>query len=156
MARYTVLMTFETPGLRASFERKHSLRGPASSIRMLASEGRLAVTAAGVRSDSPADAALKVATEVGRFWAKTDGPLKVASWRADRERVLIGGRRRRGDVAFGTSPWPEGFPPGSSGWPGDDEGDAGDGSAGVREPRRPKPGPGSMSMEAELPDPSGG
>ncbi|GAB3242300.1 hypothetical protein [Kineosporia babensis] len=141
MAKYTVAMTFETPGLRSAFERKHSPGRPlGSSIRMIAADGTLAVTASGVRAETHSEAALKVSTEIAQSWVKAHGPLKMASWRADRERVLVGGRRRGGSV-FGSGPWPEGF--------GNDEG----GSAGVREPRRPKPGPGSMSMEAGLPDP---
>ncbi|GLY13824.1 hypothetical protein LWF15_02020 [Kineosporia rhizophila] len=144
MARYAVLITFEAPGLRASFDRKHTLRrGVGSTIRMLAADGMLAVTASGVRADTPSEAAGLVTEEVGRAWAKTHGQLKMASWRADRERALVGGRRRRPESVQGDGPWP-------GGWFGaGDDPDEG-GSAGVREPRRPKPGPGSMSMQAEL------
>ena len=147
MAKYTVLMTFEAPGLTAALDRRSTLRrGVASSIRLLASDGLLAVNAAGVRAETPSDAAVQIATEVGRRWDKSQGPLKVASWRADRERVRVGPRRRQ--TGYGQGPWPEGFlSSGSGDWP--DEGDSGDGSAGVREPRRPKPGPGSMSMQAD-------
>lgn len=147
MAKYTVLMTFEVPGLSAAFEQKPTQR---RGIRLLASDGMLAVTAAGVRAETASEAAMQVTTEVGRLWGKQSGPLKLASWRADRERVLIGARRSRPDSVQGHGPWPDGFPGSASGdWP-DEEGG---GSAGVREPRRPKPGPGSMSMEAELPGP---
>lgn len=133
MAKYTVLMTFEAPGLRAGLERKHT------SMRLLASDGRVAVTAAGVRADTPSEAAMQVTTEVSRRLGKSAGPLKLASWRADRERVLAGVLGRRSNPVLGQGSWIEG--------PDEDEG----GSAGVREPRRPKPGPGSMSMEADLP-----
>jgi hypothetical protein len=167
MARYTVHMTFEAPGLPAAYEQKHSLPGMGASMRLIGSEGHLAVTASGVRAQEPAVAALAVTTEVERLWNKVNGPLKLASWRADPERVLVGGRRRRAAGGFGTGPWPDGFPaavgfrrPGRPGWlfgddggSDDDKGDGSDGSAGVREPRRPKPGPGSASMEAELPGP---
>jgi hypothetical protein len=148
MARYTVLMTFEVSGPQAALTQKSTLGGR-GSIRMLAADGTLAVSAAGVRAETGSEAAMQIATEVGRRWGKGRGPLRLSSWRANRERVLVGVRRRRPDSVQGFGPWPDGFPGSdSSDWP-DDEG--GDGSAGVREPRRPKPGPGSLSMEAELP-----
>ena len=147
MARYTVLITFEAPGLKASFDRRLTLRrGVGSPIRMLAADGMLAVTASGVRADTPSEAAGQVTEKVAREWAKTHGQLKMASWRADRERVLVGGLRRRAQSVQGDGPGPDG-------WFGEGEGPDAGGSAGVREPRRPKPGPGSMSMQAELPGP---
>ncbi len=135
MARYKVLMTFEAPGLTAALERRHS--APGATIRLLASDGRLAVSATGVRADTPSEAAVRVTEELGRIWGKSAGPLKMASWRAERERVLAGMIGARRSAVTGQGPWPDGFGEG--------------GTAGVREPRRPKPGPGSMSMRADLP-----
>jgi hypothetical protein len=135
MARFMVQMTFETPGLREPLRVTRRLPGHTSSMQCLGGDGMLAVSAANVQAESPADAAMIVVRAVNRQWMKSRGPLKMVSWRAHRKRVLLGGRGRN-----------------SSGWPWSDDGDEG-GSAGVREPRRPLPGPGSLHAAADLPDP---
>jgi hypothetical protein len=134
MAKFTVLVTFAAPGVSTPFHVTHRLPGRAASLRMLGSDGFVAVTAVRVSAESPTDAAMAVMKLVDDGWSKSRGQLSLRSWRAHRERVLAG-RRGRSD----------------SGWWADD-GD-GDGTAGVREPRRPLPGPGSLHAELELPGP---
>jgi hypothetical protein len=143
MSRYHVQITFEAPGLRSSMMQKtHSLPGRGASMRMYGSEGMLAVSAV-VHAESPADAAMAVTREVGKHWTKAAGPLRLISWRAHRERSLAG-LGRRGSGSWGASlPWDGGSGP-------DDEGG---GLAGVREPRRPLPGPGSLHAALDLPGP---
>lgn len=147
MPKYTVSMTFEVPGLTAPLDQRYPLRGMASSLHLLAADGLLAVTAAGIRAETAAEASMQVTTEVKHRWARANGVLRVVSWRATPERVLFG-RRGRG-AGFGPGPTSDG--PTSPGPKGDGPDDDGrdDGSAGVREPRRPRPGPGSMSMQAD-------
>lgn len=128
MPRYTVQITFRAPGLRAPVEQVvHGLPGRAASVRLYGSEGMLAATGT-VHEESPAEAAMAVARAVGRQWSKAQGALQLVAWTAQRERVLALGGRRRGGSSGRSLPWD------------DDEG----GSAGVREPRRPLPGPGSI------------
>jgi hypothetical protein len=138
MARYMVQMTFETPNQHKPVRVTRRLPGHTSSMQCLGGDGMLAVSAANVLAESPADAAMIVMQAVNRQWTKSRGPLKMVSWRAHRKRVLLGGRGRNG--------------PASGWW---DQGDGGDegGSAGVREPRRPLPGPGSLHAAADLPGP---
>jgi hypothetical protein len=144
MPRYTVQITFEAPGLVGPVLRAvHRLPGRGASMRLLGSDGTLAVSAI-AHGESPADAAMVVARELGRRWSKSKGPLRLLSWRAHRERALVG--LGRGSVTRGTNlPWGEGWDDG-----GDDEGG---GLAGVREPRRPSPGPGSLHAARDLPGP---
>ena len=139
MGRYTVQMTFETPGRREPLKQTRRLPGRATSMQLIGCDGLLAVSASRVSAESPADAAMIVVQAVNRQWPKGRGPLKMRSWTANRERVLLGSRRSR-------SGW-------SATWPYDDDsGDEG-GSAGVREPRRPLPGPGSLHAALDLPGP---
>jgi hypothetical protein len=138
MARYTVHMTFETPGRLAPLKSTHRLPGRAGSMRLLGSDGSLAVTAARVSAESPADAAMIVVRAVNDRWLKGNGALIMRSWTAHRERALLGSRRGSSSSAWNGT------------WPDDDEG----GSAGVREPRRPLPGPGSLHAALDPPDPS--
>jgi hypothetical protein len=141
MAAYQVMMTFEVPQLRSPREWEIRLPRFQRHLRIYGANGLLSVTGT-VREDSPADAAITVATVIMRQWDKSEGPIKVASWTAHRERAFAGVGRRSGGVS-------------SEGlglrrlW--DDEGPDEGGSAGVREPRRPLPGPGSMSAALELP-----
>jgi hypothetical protein len=135
MARFTVQMTFETPGQLERFKSTQNLPGRAASIRLLGGDGSLAVTASRVMAESPAEAAMIVVQAVNARWSKRRGPLVMRSWRSHQERVLLG-RRRSG------SAW--------TGWWDSDEGEGG--SAGVREPRRPLPGPGSLHAARDLPD----
>ncbi len=138
MATYQVMMTLEVPQLRLPRAWEITLPAARGRLRIYAEAGRLAVTAA-VREESPADAAIVVAGAVVNQWDKSDGPIKVVSWTAHRDRAFAGIGRRRSPVT-------------SSRLRGDREGpDDEGGSAGVREPRRPLPGPGSMSAEQELP-----
>jgi hypothetical protein len=131
MGRYTVHMTFETPGQIAPVKIVQRLPGRAASMELLGGAGSLAVAAAKVSAESPADAAQVVVQAVDRRWDKRRGPLTVRSWTASRERVLFGARN-------------------SSAWTGHRDDDEG-GTAGVREPRRPLPGPGSLHAEREQP-----
>jgi len=135
MARYKVQMTFETPGLRTPLKVTHRLPGRAASMRWLGGDGTLAVTAR-VPAETAADAAMAVVSAVQVRWRKHLGTLQMRSWTAHRERVLLGGR------GAGTG-WIAG---------NDDRPDEG-GSAGVREPRRPLPGPGSLHAALDLPAP---
>jgi hypothetical protein len=139
MARYTVHMTFEAPVLTAPLKITHRLPGRAASMQMLGADGLLAVSASRVSAESPADAAMIVVNAVRDRWHKGRGGLKMRTWTAHRERVLLGGRRG-GSSGRGGAWFDDG---------GFDEG----GSAGVREPRRPLPGPGSLHAEADLPGP---
>jgi hypothetical protein len=136
MGRYTVQMTFETPDQRSPLTLTKRLPGSASSMRLLGADGLLAVSASRVSAESPAEAAMIVVQAVHARWSKSRGQLKMRSWTAHRERVLFGVRGRRDSSRGG--PW---------GW---DDGDEG-GSAGVREPRRPLPGPGSLHVARDLP-----
>lgn len=138
MGRYTVHMTFETPSQQTPVRFTQRLPGRATSMRLLGCDGMLAVSASRVSAESPADAAVIVVKAVESRWLKGRGPLKLRSWTAHRERVLLGSRRD------------------SSGWSGPWNGDDGDegGSAGVREPRRPLPGPSSLYAAQDLPGPS--
>src|SRR4051794_10812365 len=133
MAKYVVHMTFETPGLREPLRVTRRLPGRMSSMRCLGGDGVLAVSATDVTAESAADAAMIVVQTVSRTWTKSQGPLKMVAWQASRKRALFGSRNGSG---WGT------------GWPNDDDG----GSAGVREPRRPLPGPGSLYAARDLPD----
>jgi hypothetical protein len=138
MARFNVQMTLQAPGLRAPLRATHRLPGSAASLRLIGSEGSIAVTASRVAADSPADAAMIVLAAVRSRWLKKLGPLVMRSWTAHRERVLFGSRRGSSSGWIGT-------------WDGDDDGPDEGGTAGVREPRRPLPGPGSLHAERELP-----
>ena len=139
MAKYTVQMTFATPGRREPLKVTRRLPGRAASMQLLGADGLLAVSASRVTAESAADAAMVVVRAVNAFWPKNRGPLTMRSWTAHRERVLLGGRGNR-------SGW-------SGGWPFDDGGGDEGGSAGVREPRRPLPGPGSLHAARDLPGP---
>jgi hypothetical protein len=67
--------------------------------------------------------------------------VRLLSWTATRHvPVLAGLARRRGSYAGGPVTWAD----------GGEDGDEG-GTAGVREPRRPTPSPGTMSAAAEPP-----
>ena len=145
MARYTVQMTFEALALREPIDKTLRLHGWAAALQMLGDDGMLAVSASKVVADSPSDAADSVTAAVLGEWSKNQGPLKLLSWTAHRDRALVGGRSK----ARGSG----------RGWDWDlftfrqDDGDDGDpgGSAGVREPRRPKPGPPSLHLAIEEP-----
>jgi hypothetical protein len=146
MARYTVQMTFEALALREPIDKSIRLHGWAAALQLLGDDGMLAVSASKVVADSPSDAASLVTAAVMREWSKNQGPLKMLTWTAHRDRALVGGRSRA-----------QGF---GRGWDWDlftwhpDDGDDGDdpgGSAGVREPRRPKPGPPSLHLAVDPP-----
>jgi hypothetical protein len=135
MARYTVHMTFEAPGQRAPLRVTHRLPGRAASMQWLGGDGVLAVSASRVQAETPAEAAMIVVSAVQVRWRKHLGTLQMRSWTAHRDRVLLGGRGP------------------ASGWSGRNDSDGPDegGSAGVREPRRPLPGPGSLHAALDLP-----
>lgn len=140
MARYTVHMTFDTPGQPKRLKVTHRLLGRAGLIQLIGGDGRLAVSASWVSAESPADAAMSVVRTVVQHWPKSRGPLTMRSWTAHRERALLGRRGTGGSAWNGSRPFDG------------DDGDEG-GSAGVREPRRPLPGPGSLHAAADLPGP---
>src|SRR3954468_18561752 len=93
MARYTVQMTFETPGLPTPISATHRLTGRASSMRLLGAHGVLAVSASRVSARTPAEAAMAVVAAVHDRWPKSQGALVARSWSAHPERVLAGARR---------------------------------------------------------------
>ena len=134
MARYIVQMTFEAPDQRAGMRSTKRLSGRIGSLQLLGSDGFLAVSASRVSAESPTDAAMIVVKAVHDGWSKSRGPLNMRSWTAHRERALFGSRRGSGSWS-GTWDW--------------DDGDEG-GSAGVREPRRPLPGPGSLHAARDI------
>jgi hypothetical protein len=135
MARYVVQMTFEAPDQRSRLRSTHRLPGRIGSMQLIGGDGLLAVSASRVSAESPADAVMILRKAVQDRWLKSRGPLKMRSWTAHRERVLLGTRRGVSSTVSRT-------------WDGDD-GDEG-GSAGVREPRRPLPGPGSLHAARDL------
>ncbi|MFI6599702.1 hypothetical protein ACIBHX_25930 [Nonomuraea sp. NPDC050536] len=63
--------------------------------------------------------------------------------------------RRRRALTSGAPSWKPGYGPGEPHGPDDDDlpGDPMGGDGGVREPRRPKPAPPSLSARAPLPGP---
>ncbi|MEU6714771.1 hypothetical protein ABZ897_25195 [Nonomuraea sp. NPDC046802] len=61
--------------------------------------------------------------------------------------------RRRRALPSGAPAWPPGFGPGEPHWDDGDDRPFDDPQGGVREPRRPKPAPPSLSAEAPLPEP---
>jgi hypothetical protein len=142
MPRFTVQMTFEAPALppaiASAIASTRQLPGRAS-IRLLGSDGLLAVSGTGIKADSADEAAALVLTAVTGEWPKGQGLLRLASWRADPEMVLVTGWRRPGRPGGG---WNR----------NDDDDDDPGGSAGVREPRRPLPAP--PSLQVALEDPS--
>jgi hypothetical protein len=144
MAKYTVQMTFEAPGLRGHVNKTFRLPGSEASMHLLGGDGMLAVSAAKVTAESPVDAAMAVMTAISSEWSKSQGPLKMLSWTANRDRVLVGGRSRAGGAGRGWD-WDH-----FTHRPWDDDGDDPGGSAGVREPRRPKSGPPSLHLTREI------
>jgi hypothetical protein len=145
--RFTVQMTFEVPALTTAVRTTHRMPGRLASMNWLGSEGLLCVSASRVPAESASDAAMIVVTAVRAEWGKSAGPLKMRSWTSRRDRVLVGSRRRRGRGR--SSP----MDAASRVWSWDDGDDDDGGSAGVREPRRPLPGPGSLYAALELPGP---
>ena len=133
-------MTFETPGQTKPVKITHRILGRVGSMQLLGGDGSLAVSASWVSAESPADAAMIVVRAVSQRWPKGRGSLTMRSWTAHRERVLLGRRGPSGSSWNGSRPFDG------------DDGDEG-GSAGVREPRRPLPGPGSLHAAADLPHP---
>jgi hypothetical protein len=142
-------MTLETPSQRSPLHRTHSLPGWGASIQMLGGDGMIAVSASRIQAQSPVEAALAVMKIVTAEWSKADGPLKMLSWSAHRDRVLVGSNRGGWDSGDGWDYVDDGFRPGDG--DGGSDGDDPGGSAGVREPRRPLPGPSSLHAAAELP-----
>jgi len=140
MPRFTVQMTLAAPGRSGPVRGGHVVRLPRSgSVRYLAGDGVIAVTAT-VRAQTAGEAAADVRCAVERDQARHGkGPVRVLSWTATRQvPVLAGvGRRRHTRFRGGPESWTDG--------------DEGGGTAGVREPRRPGPTPGSMSAALDPP-----
>lgn len=147
MAIYTVHLTFRAPGLHGRFEWRRPMLGR-QSIHLNGAHGALVATVVVNSADGPGFAGLRATELVLREWRDhgAGGPLERLSWRAERQRAIAGllGRRRRGGGGWGAGAWggPDSGPP-----EGPDDG----GLAGVREPRRPRPAPPSLSMS--LPEP---
>ena len=140
MARFTVQMTFDAPALTPPSRSGTLARLPrAGSIRYVAGDGMVAVTGV-LRADTATEAAAEVRVALERrAGALGLGAVRPLSWTATRSVPALAGLRRRRGVEW----WHE-----SDGGGGEDDGG---GTAGVREPRRPKPSPGTLSAEAELP-----
>jgi hypothetical protein len=139
MARFSVQMTFAAPKERApSPYRKASVLLPrGGTAHYVLGDGRIAVTAV-VREESAAAAALRLCRAVEREESlRGRGPVRVLSWTARRSVPVLAGLGRR------RQQWSGGE------WP--DDGDDG-GTAGVREPRRPRPSPGSMTAALAPPE----
>jgi len=142
MPRFAVQMTFAAPARSGPVRHGHLARLPrAGGVRYLAGDGVIAATAT-VRADTAAEAAADVRRTVERDQARRGGgPVRVLSWTATRQVPVLAGPGRRRDTRFrgGPSSWSDG------------DGDEGDGTAGVREPRRPGPAPGAMSAALDPP-----
>ena len=138
MPKYTVQMTLAAPALPGRVTITRRLPGRGASIRLIWSDGMIAVTAVHVSATLPAEAVQivfgAVHDTIQEHWRQVRGSLQQRSWRVHQERVLIGARR--GVV----TEWS---------WPPRDDGDSG-GTAGVREPRRPRPGPGSARVAKSI------
>jgi len=120
------------------------------------SQNRLIVQA-DVRAESAAAAIQLADAKVQALWAyRPGGAITLTLSRATRERVLVGARRRlrRGAQAVATLPGDDPYGGGpDDGGPDDGGPDDGGGTAGVREPRRPRTPPGDLYAAAELPGP---
>jgi hypothetical protein len=140
MVRFTVQMTLAAPARCGPVRSGHVTRLPRSgSVRYLAGDGVIAATAT-VRAETAGEAAADVRGAVERDQARQgNGPVRVLSWTATRHVPVLAavGRRRHTRFRGGPESW--------------DEGDEGGGTAGVREPRRPGPAPGSMSAALDPP-----
>ena len=138
MAKFHVHMTFAAPTQRDPRPRQTARLRHGGMAGYLASDGTIAATAR-VRAESAADAARLLCEAVEREESMHGrGPVWPLSWTATRSVPVFAGlgRRRR---------W------GWSGGAGDDWGDDDGGTAGVREPRRPRPSPGALSATLEPP-----
>lgn len=138
MARFSVQMTFEAPAQRTPSPQQVTILLPrGGTVRYVVGDGTIAVTAV-VRADCAPDAAMRLCRAVEREESmRGRGPVRLASWTAMRSVPVLAGRGRRRQRFTG----------GGFGW---DDGD-GDGTAGVREPRRPNPSPGTMSAALDEP-----
>jgi hypothetical protein len=152
MARFTVNMTLEANLTLKPPARRGPVRSgtigrlrAGGAVRYLAGDGVVAVTAV-VRADTAAEAARQVARLVEQDQVHHGlGPVRVVSWTAVRSVPVLAGLGRRRSERYGSTirGWDEGWD--------EDDGDDGDGTAGVREPRRPRPSPGAMSAEIDVP-----
>ena len=142
-------------------------------LRLSRYDGTVLTVVADVRAKTPEDARALVAGRVVLAWEAVAGEVVGAP---DRCRVVRRERRDRVSAGAGTvfsgerghalrreagqdrpagRPWPDrehlpGTGPGGR-QDRDDDGPDDGGLAGVREPRRPRPGPGSAGAEAPLP-----
>ena len=142
MARFSVQMTFAAPTQRGSRHGRARILLKGGTADYVAGDGTIAVTGA-VRDESAAAAALQLCQAVEREASmRAHGPVRLLSWTATRSVPVFAGlgRRRRQQWSGGGR---------DGGW--GEDGDEGGGTAGVREPRRPRPSPGSMSAELEPP-----
>jgi hypothetical protein len=146
MARFTVQMTFDAPTLAPPGRGGTIVRLPRSGdVRYVAGDGMVAVTAV-LRADTATEAARDVEDAVRRRAGQLGfGPLRTLSWTATRSVPVLAGLRRRRGVEWSAAD------DGTGRWPDDGEDGEDGGTAGVREPRRPKPSPGAMSAELEIP-----
>jgi hypothetical protein len=138
MARFSVQMTFETPAQRTPSPQQVTMVLSRGTARYVVGDGTIAVTAV-VRAECAPEAALRLSRAMEREERlRGRGPVRLASWTAMRSVPVLAGRGRRQRFSGGGFGWDDG------------EGD-GDGTAGVREPRRPKPSPGTMSAALDEP-----
>ena len=139
MAKFSVQMTFAAPAQRVPRYRQARVALPrGGTARYVVGDGTIAVTAV-VRADSAADAALQLCRAVEREeQTHGRGPVRPLSWTATRSVPVLAGLGRR-RLRWSGGAW-------GDGWDDDDGG-----TAGVREPRRPRPSPGALSAALEPP-----
>lgn len=128
MRRYVVHMTFWVPGVSEPVTRR---LGDGLDRLSMHRSGETGAVNGIVAGQSPVDAALRA----NRLVLADSPRATLLSWRADSMKIFAGRRDRGSGGAFPTG------------------GDDGGGTAGVREPRRPLPGPGHLT--AVLDEPTG-
>lgn len=140
MPRFTVQMTLAVPARPGPVHGGSVTRRPgAGTVRYLVGDGTVAVIAV-VRAETAGEAAADVLHVVERDQVCAgNGPVRLVSWTATRHVPVFAGPGRRRNTRFrgGPETWTDG--------------DDGGGTAGVREPRRPRPSPGSTSAALDPP-----
>lgn len=161
MARFVVTLHYSVapavPG-RRRFDALADLLGSGHRFSMLGAD--LLAVSVRVKAGFAGEAVQIVDTRVRAAWPMLGGgsALTLATATANGDLVPVGARadhgRRSSRVArtlrYFSPARGHGFPDGETGW---DSGgnDWGEGTAGVREPRRPRTPPGNLSVELDLP-----